>query len=403
MSGTTQQHGERRAAVLIAAHNEEPVIEATLESVLVSYPAADIYVFDDASTDRTAALAREYLPASNVLTQTTNVGKSRGLEYALREAIFPADYEFVSIVDADTTMEPAFRRESLAAMEDERVICVAGHVKSRPDGMASVYRAWLYFVWQTFFKRVQSALNAVSIAPGCGSTWRTSALRQIRFDHRMSTEDFHLSIAAHRLRLGLIRYVPGAVVWTQDPPTVRSFLHQTFRWSRAWWEVVRYHRLGLRWFYRDIAGRWHFSAVDVFSALLVVSMILFFMRMIVLAVLIVFPVPVEVAGIPGDRASASVDLARQLVVFAALIAIAALGTKRPVIAVLAPIVLVFMLLDFAMSMRALASVARSTFPRPRATLSGQAGLGWTSPERTRVAPVRGGQGTISPRDSVTGT
>jgi biofilm PGA synthesis N-glycosyltransferase PgaC len=401
MNALETRSSQRRAAVLIAAHNEEPVITATLESVLVSYDPGDVFVFDDASTDRTAQLAEQYLPKENVLRHDTNIGKSRGLEYALEQRIYAAGYEFVTIVDADTTMEPEYRERALDALDDAEVICAAGQVKSRPDGanLVSLYRAWLYFIWQALFKRVQSTVNAISIAPGCSSTWRIAALRQIHFDHRMSTEDFHLSIAVHRQRLGRIAYVAGAIVWTQDPLTIRAFIRQSFRWSRAWWEVVRHHGVGLRWIVRGPDGRWRVSALDLVSFVIVASLLFFVGRLVLMTAFLLVPDASPPALVsPGGRDGLLLDLGLQFAFLFGLLTIASLGARRPLILLLAPLVAALIVVDFVVSMRALGSVLWRTFP----DRGGLPAAGWRSPERRAFTGGAGAASAASmrpPRDA----
>jgi cellulose synthase/poly-beta-1,6-N-acetylglucosamine synthase-like glycosyltransferase len=387
--GRTEPVEVRRAAVLIVARNEEPVIAATLGSVLASYEAHDVFLFDDASTDATATIAQGYLPAANVFEHATNVGKSRGLEAALTQHIYPAGYEYVTIVDADTTLEPDYRNHVMRTFEeDPAVICAAGQVKSRPYGtnVISIYRACLYFLWQGLFKRLQSAVNAIAIAPGCASTWRTSALRRIEFDHRMSTEDFNLSIAAHRLGLGRIKYVHEAVVWTQDPLTLRAFVRQIQRWSRAWWEAVRFHKLGLLWVRRNAEGHWRLSGLDIVNAALVVTLEVFFIRLLALPVFILTPLEAWPDVLfPDTTAGLVLDLIVQAVVVMGAVMVAAAATGRLLMVPLAPVIAALMVVEYVISTIALVSVMRRLYRVPRSS-RGQvsAAAAWESPERRQV-------------------
>jgi cellulose synthase/poly-beta-1,6-N-acetylglucosamine synthase-like glycosyltransferase len=390
--------GQRSAAVLIAAHNEELVIAATLESILVTYAPEDVFVFDDASTDGTADVAERYLPVANVLRHSENIGKSRGLEHALQFFVYPSGYDFVTIFDADTTMEPEYRERVLVVLEDDRVVCAAGQVKSQPQAgnIISIYRACVYFIWQALFKRLQSAFNAIAIAPGCASTWRVSGLRKIHFDHRMSTEDFHLTMSAHRQRLGRIRYVPGAVVWTQDPLTLGAFIRQTSRWNRAWWEAVRMHRLGLRWVERTSDGRLQINGVDIFNALLMVSMALFFVRFLAMPLYLITPFqPFPEFVFPGGRDALALHLGLQSALILSAVLVAAVVSGRFMILVMAPVVVALMLVEFVSSVKAFMSVARRQFPERKRLANGSgttdaAASPWKSPPR-RSVPLAGGE------------
>jgi hypothetical protein len=78
-----------RVSVLIAAFNERPVISRTIRSVLCnSYPALEVIVVDDGSTDGTAEeVAQVYGQDGRVrLIQQANAGKAAALNRAMSEA-----------------------------------------------------------------------------------------------------------------------------------------------------------------------------------------------------------------------------------------------------------------------------------------------------------------------------
>lgn len=383
-------------AVIVPAHNEEAVIEATLSSLVRVYPPADVFVFADACTDRTVEIARSFLPFQNVIDHTQNIGKSRGIEWTLHQAVVPAGYEYVTVVDADTTLDPAYPREVAKALADPRVVCVAGQIKTTmyATSLFGVYRSYVYFMWQAVFKRIQSYLNAVTIAPGTSSTWRTSVLSSIPFDHRMSTEDFALTFEVHRQRLGRIKYVASAVVYTQDPFTLTSFRKQSYRWSRAWWESVRKYRVGLRLvrFHHGLpAGA---SAVDLFACALIASMYAFWLKLAVLPLLLIHPVDLGMEWlVPSSRESIGISAILQVLVLTAPMVLTAVVTRRSRIAVFAPVVLAISLIDVAMSLAALYSTARSQYRRvaTRGTESV-----WSSPVRGKVAADQSAVGDKQP-------
>ena len=86
--------------IVIPAYNEEKNIGAFLEKLRQSELAdrADLLVVDDASTDRTAAIARDY--GCSVVTNIYNLGYGSGLQIGYKYAR-KRDYEFVIQMDAD--------------------------------------------------------------------------------------------------------------------------------------------------------------------------------------------------------------------------------------------------------------------------------------------------------------
>ena len=66
--------------------------------------------------------SRRYLPAANVVDGQQQIGKSRGLEHILSTMIYPRRYVYVSIIDADTTIEPNFLTSALKLLRDTDVL-----------------------------------------------------------------------------------------------------------------------------------------------------------------------------------------------------------------------------------------------------------------------------------------
>src|SRR5580700_1995874 len=145
-------------SVIIAAHNEEPVITRTLDSIRAStYSNIEIIVVDDGSTDKTAAVVRNYIKKSpkfkiaSYITRNSrtlrlkrryvraDVGRMRmvlvsqhntGKGAALNNAI--ANYvrgKFVMTLDADSQLLPTSIERAVKYFDDPTVIGVAANVR----------------------------------------------------------------------------------------------------------------------------------------------------------------------------------------------------------------------------------------------------------------------------------
>ena len=375
------------AAAVIPAHNEEAVIEATLQSVLKVFHRQDIFVFCDNCSDSTADIARAYIPEENVLISGGQYGKSRGLEYVFGSYIFPRQYVYVSVVDADTTLEPKFLVNSLKALQYKDVACTVGQVKSRwyPKNVISVYRTYVYTLWQMIYKRLQSSTNTITIASGCSSTWKTRVLKQLTFDHQMSTEDFSLTIQVHRKHLGKIKYVPSAVVWTQDPFTAKAYWKQMYRWDRAWWESVRKYRVGLNWFQFRKGLPVGVSALDISTLLLTVDMFMFMASVLILPLLLIHPVNLHLPFMQVESRWAIMhSLAWQFATVLVSSFFVACITRRPRVFLYSPVYLVLMYVDIILTLQTVFSTIRSQYRRIPAH-AGAAASVWISPERRKEA------------------
>lgn len=375
------------AAVIIPAHNEAALIERTLRSVLRAFHSVDVYVFCDHCTDETAEIARRHLPRANVIESQRPMGKSGGIEYVLREYIETRNYLYVSIIDADTEIEPDYLLQILPVVSRKDVACAVGQVKSQWHGknVISMYRTYIYALWQAVHKRIQGWMNAVTIASGCSTTWKVSVISQLEFDSRLSTEDFDLTIQVHRKHLGRIAYVHKAVVWTQDPFTITTYRRQMQRWVRAWWEVVRKHKLGLH-LVRVQSGRLRgLSTIDLITVLLtigVVSAIILLASTVLGPLLLLHPLPIAIGPV---RLDSHADLLRLMFwQWAAIIVPVALATvlsRRLLLLIVWPIFLFFMYIDVLVTIGALISTLRSLYRRLPASNGAVTPAVWQSPER----------------------
>jgi len=110
-----------KVSILIPAHNEEKVIEKTLDSMLaLDYPRdkIEIIVVNDGSGDRTASIVEDFarkdqrVKLHNVPVAEGGRGKSRALNIGLTQAT--ADY--IAVYDADNTPEPTAMRYLMAQL-----------------------------------------------------------------------------------------------------------------------------------------------------------------------------------------------------------------------------------------------------------------------------------------------
>ncbi|MCL6441804.1 MAG: glycosyltransferase family 2 protein, partial [Thermoleophilum sp.] len=102
----------RRFAVLIPAHNEEPVLARLLASLdALSYPRNlyDVVVVADNCTDATAAIGRARGALVFERSDSVNAGKGHALRWLLDELERAGKvYDAYVVLDADSTVSPNF-------------------------------------------------------------------------------------------------------------------------------------------------------------------------------------------------------------------------------------------------------------------------------------------------------
>jgi biofilm PGA synthesis N-glycosyltransferase PgaC len=238
-------------AVLMAAHDEELVIEHSLASITELVPAANVHVVSDFSTDRTVELART--AGVQVMETPANVGKAGALQEGITRFELAERFEAVLILDADTQLDPRYFEVALPLFDDPRVVAVAGSAETRwhpgelsPFGaMIVAHRQRIYTLTQRLLKYGQTwrGLNATHIVPGFASMYRSRALEQIDVNPSgLVIEDFNMTFEVHAKRLGRVAFAPGARAYTQDPSRYQDYVRQTSRWALGLWQTVRRHR-----------------------------------------------------------------------------------------------------------------------------------------------------------------
>ena len=109
-----------KVSVVIPAHNEEKNVAATIRAILAQdYPDFEVIVIDNASTDRTAAIASGF--------PVKVVHESRkGLLWARERGRLEATGDIIANIDADCLPESDWLRRGVSNFKDLRVVAVTG-------------------------------------------------------------------------------------------------------------------------------------------------------------------------------------------------------------------------------------------------------------------------------------
>jgi poly-beta-1,6-N-acetyl-D-glucosamine synthase len=228
-------------SILIAAYNEEASIADTLRSIAnQDYPGAfEVFVIDDGSRDRTAAIVdacdHEWL---RLLRQPHNAGKSAALNRGLAEARF----DLVVTLDADSFLyRDAMRNlveRYLGDPPNTRAVAGTMLVRNSRKNWVTKAQEWDYFHGIAAIKRVQSLYQGTLVAQGAFSIYERAALRQIGGWVDCVGEDIVLTWAM--LRNGWrVGHAEDACCFTNAPDTLHQFVRQRQRWARGMMEAFR--------------------------------------------------------------------------------------------------------------------------------------------------------------------
>jgi biofilm PGA synthesis N-glycosyltransferase PgaC len=226
--------------VLIAAYNEEVVIEKTIKSFFRSnYRKMEVIVVDDGSTDNTSqvlyGLEQKY-KRLRVITQE-NAGKAEALNRGIKEA----KGEVIITADADTVFLPSTVSNLVWHFLDPKIGTVAGFVKVGNGGnLLTRWQALEYISGITFERFSHSFFGMIMITPGACGAWRKSAIIEGNgFESDTLAEDCDLTLKIQQLGYKAITDL-DAIAYTEAPKLVRELLKQRFRWMygnmQAFWK-----------------------------------------------------------------------------------------------------------------------------------------------------------------------
>ncbi|MFY1637321.1 glycosyltransferase family 2 protein [Solwaraspora sp. WMMB335] len=234
-----------QVAILIACRNGAGTIAAAVSAARRT--GAPVFVVSDASTDETAARAAG--AGAAVLDLPHNVGKPAALHAGYTHFGLGAAYRAVAILDDDVLVAPDFVTAALAAMADDVAIAVGHNVTWWPSerrwNLWLAKRAYSYWNYQVFLRRVQSHFNVMNCISGSNSLYRVELLDRVLPQRPpYIVDDTYWVLETHRRRLGRVVYAPRAVALLQDPTTLRDWYRQNLRWLWGTFQGIIGHRVG---------------------------------------------------------------------------------------------------------------------------------------------------------------
>lgn len=119
-----------RIAVLVPCFNEEAAVATVIADFRKALPSADIFVYDNNSSDRTVAVARD-------AGATVRRERRQGKGHVVRRMFADVDADIYVLVDGDATYDAASAPRMIEALLSDRLDMVVG---LRVDQAAAAYR-----------------------------------------------------------------------------------------------------------------------------------------------------------------------------------------------------------------------------------------------------------------------
>jgi poly-beta-1,6 N-acetyl-D-glucosamine synthase len=235
--------GSPRVTIIVPVFNEEVVVEPAIRSLLaLDYPAFDVLIVDDGSTDHTrervSAMAGRYGETTVRVIHKVNGGKASALNAGIAAARAP----FVLCMDGDSRLAPGTLRFAMRHFVDWRVGAVAGNVKVvNRNNLLTRLQALEYIEGLNMARRAQGFLHAVNIIPGPIGVFRRDMLVSLGgYDTDTFAEDADLTVKILTAGWHVV-YEHRAVAFTEAPEGLLDLVKQRYRWTRGLLQTLRKH------------------------------------------------------------------------------------------------------------------------------------------------------------------
>lgn len=223
-------------SILIAVHNEEDVIEKTINNLLsLNYDKElyDINIIDDFSNDSTLDILKGFGNKINLIDRSINPKDDliRGKPAGVNDNINSLKGDLVCIIDADSLLEKDFLLKTTPYFKDEEVAIVQGRNKfyNEKNNLISRLTSFdLYSLQHSVY--VPLDMLGFGMFEGRAAVLRKDVFKEVGgFDPTLPAEDFDYSY-----RVGLkgykVIYERMACSEEQITETPKEWLKQRRRW-----------------------------------------------------------------------------------------------------------------------------------------------------------------------------
>jgi poly-beta-1,6-N-acetyl-D-glucosamine synthase len=266
--------------VVIPACNEGLLIAQTLQSIWGTYPRLEIIVVDEASTDETLSVARDFErnhAGVTVISRKRRGGKSSAVNLARNYT----QAEVLVLIDGDSALGPQAIWEVVQPFADPRVGVVSGmiHAFNACQNVVTRLQTLEYLNTILVGRILMSRLNVLGISSGAFSAYRMECFDQGKGKDVGPTEDLDLSLRIRKSGYD-VAFAPTAICHTDVPDNWKALFKQRRFWEqgsavklycRKHKDMMFFWQRGFRW-----STFFHFLDIIFFNLICVYAIWLYF-------------------------------------------------------------------------------------------------------------------------------
>jgi len=256
---------QKTFAILVAAHNEEEVVEPLIENLqMLDYPREmyDIFVICDNCTDKTADIVRGAGAIALERFDDTKRGKGYAIEWSL-ERLWEMErqYDAVVMFDADNLAAKDFlihMNEKLS--NGHRVIQGYLDSKNPNDSWIACSYAMSYYFTNRMWQLARYNAGLPNALGGTGICIDTPLLKEMGWGAHSLTEDVEFTARCVERGINPV-WCHEAIVYDEKPNTMKASWNQRLRWmqghfdcaSRFFWPLLSKSIRQRNWMMLDAA------------------------------------------------------------------------------------------------------------------------------------------------------
>ncbi|MCL2610530.1 MAG: glycosyltransferase [Defluviitaleaceae bacterium] len=253
-----------RYAILIAARNEEAVIQNLIKSILLGdYPREliDIFVVADNCIDNTANLARKLGAFCYERQDKKNQGKGYALDFLLKKIFYEhsqKNFDAFIVFDADNLLAPNYITEMNKTFnEGHKVITSYRNSKNYSINWISAGMSLWFLLESQYMNRSRMLLKTGCLVSGTGFLISKEIVdKNDGWPFFLLTEDIEFSVHCAILN-ERIAYSEKAMFYDEQPFTLKQSFRQRIRWAKGFYQV--FLRYGLKLFKSIFIGSGFYS------------------------------------------------------------------------------------------------------------------------------------------------